>query len=155
MKSKFLLISAITTLLIIFGFQAGFAGDSGCYDCKSECRSPGYWKNHPDAWPVSGVKIGGDWYPKSEAIEYMKQQPKGDKWYTMFRALVAAKLNRYSGCICCEARYCIDAANDWMKRVEWGPYYGVVPANSKAWQCDGEELYLCLDEFNNGRLCGD
>ena len=156
MKSKLLLFSAIAPLLLILGLQTGFAGDYECYDCDFDCRSQGYWKNHPYKWDQNGVMIGGQWYRKWQAIKIMKMETRGNKWYTMFKALVAAKLNRNHGCICCEARYCINAADDWMKRVELDEYYlGFVPANSKAWQCDGEKLYHCLDAFNNGRLCSE
>jgi len=70
----------------------------------------------------------------------------------MFRALVAAKLNVIKGCKCCKALYCIKRADGWMEDVgDDEP----VPANSDAWQCDGEKLYRCLDSFNNGGLCYD
>ena len=69
---------------------------NGC--CVVECRSPGYWKNHPEAWPVNTITIGGVTYTKEEAICYMKMPVKGDKTITMFKALVSAKLNEANGC---------------------------------------------------------
>ena len=55
--------------------------------------TPGYWKNHPEAWPVDEITIGGVTYTKVEAIAIMNTPEKGDKTYTMFSALVAATLN--------------------------------------------------------------
>ncbi|WP_440953817.1 hypothetical protein ACSAZK_08900 [Methanosarcina sp. Mfa9] len=69
-----------------------------------ECYSPGYWKNHPDEWPVERITIGGTEYIKGDAdtegtaIYFMSQPVKGDKTITMFKALVAAKLNEANGC---------------------------------------------------------
>jgi hypothetical protein len=113
--------------------------------------TPGYWKNHPDAWPVDEITIGGVTYTKDEAINFMKTPGKGDKTYTMFGALVAAKLNvligNPSGCI----DETITAADAWM--AEYGPVGSGVEAKSEAWQMEGESLYEKLDDYNNGLLC--
>jgi hypothetical protein len=153
MKLKSWTISAIVFLIFACVSQNVFAWDfcGHCYDF--ECRSPGYWQNHPEEWPVRNITIGGETYTKEEAIEYMINPVVGNKWYTMFSALVAAKLNRASGCICCDAKYCIFLANNWMDYVNDAPYSGIVPANSKAWRYGGEAIYRCLDAFNNGQLC--
>jgi hypothetical protein len=52
-------------------------------------RSPGYWKTHPEAWPVSSLTIGADTYTKEQALEYLLTPGKGDKSYTLFSAVVA------------------------------------------------------------------
>ena len=59
--------------------------------------TPGYWKNHPDAWPVESVTIGGVSYTKDQAINEMSMPVKKDKWYSMFKALTATKLNVLNG----------------------------------------------------------
>jgi hypothetical protein len=33
--------------------------------------TPGYWKNHPDAWPVSSITVGGVAYTKAQAIAWL------------------------------------------------------------------------------------
>lgn len=109
--------------------------------------TPGYWKNHPEAWPVDSITIGGITYTKEEAIEKMGL-PDGDKRNTMFRSLVCAMLNVIIG----NESSCVDQtiidANAW-----WAKYYGkCVKASSKAWKC-GEPLYFILDDYNNGLLC--
>ncbi|MHC4426228.1 MAG: hypothetical protein ACYSYV_09040 [Planctomycetota bacterium] len=112
--------------------------------------TPGYWKNHPEAWPVCEIAIGGVAYKKDEAISYMWCPVKGDKTITMFKALVAAKLN-----VCigndprCIAR-AIVMADCWTRR--FGPVGSEVKANSQAWKI-GEPLYQRLDTYNNGQLC--
>jgi len=112
--------------------------------------TPGYWMNHPEAWPVYSITIGGVVYTKDKAILLMKSPVKLDKTYTMFPALVSAKLNVLS----CNESSCIaatiQAADDWMR--VYGPVGSGVLASSSAWQI-GEPLYLLLDEYNNGLLC--
>lgn len=131
-----------------------YATDSDCHTVFVTCESgspgtgtPGYWKNHPEAWPVSSIMIGGITYSKEEAIAHMSTAAKGDKYGTMFNALVAAKLNvligNNSSCIATT----IAAADAWMAQ-----YQPVVSGDSYAWSL-GEPLYWKLDQYNNGLLC--
>ncbi|NQS99526.1 MAG: hypothetical protein HQ595_00450 [Candidatus Omnitrophica bacterium] len=112
--------------------------------------TPGYWKTHPEAWPVDEITIGGAIYIKDEAIAFMWMPEKGDKTFTIFRALVSAKLNvligNYDSCIADT----IIAADDWM--TTYGPVGSRVKGNSMAWQ-EGEPIYWTLDDYNNGLLC--
>jgi len=110
--------------------------------------TPGYWKNHPEAWPVNSITIGEDTYSKAQAIALMGM-PDGDKSYTLFRAYVAAYLNvligNDSSCIAST----LTAAYNWLNTYEPGSN---VKASSNAWKM-GEPLYLRLDAYNNGFLC--
>lgn len=113
--------------------------------------TPGYWKNHPEAWPVDEITIGGETYTKEMAIFFMKARVKKDKTFTMFPALVAAKLNVLIG----NEDSCIEGtikdADQWM--ADYGPVVGSgVKASSNAWEM-GEPLYEVLDLYNNGKLC--
>ncbi len=112
--------------------------------------TPGYWKNHPEAWPVEEITIGGVTYTKDEAIGYLMTAESGDKTFTMFRALVAAKLNVLIGnedsCIVTT----IAAADGWM--ATYGPVGSGLAASTEAWEM-GEPLYEMLDAYNNGELC--
>ncbi len=111
--------------------------------------TPGYWKNHPKAWPVVAITIGGVTYSKDDAISYMRMPEKGDKTYTIFRALVSAKLNVLIGnddsCIADT----ISDADAWMET--YGPVGSGIHASSDAWK-EGEPLYWELDDYNNGEL---
>ena len=119
--------------------------------CAPGTGTPGYWKNHPDAWPVDEITIGGVTYTKAEAIEEMSQPEKNDKTYTMFRALVSAKLNVMIGNddSCIEDN--ISAADAWMTIN--GPVGNGVKAGGKdsAWR-EGDMIYQRLDLYNNGGL---
>jgi hypothetical protein len=113
--------------------------------------TPGYWKNHPDAWPAETITIGDVLYQKPDAIFEMSRPTKGDKTRTMFRALVATKLNIMIGndpsCIL----DAVAAADAWM--IE-NPLGSRVKGNSAAWS-EGEPMKDMLDDYNNGLLCAD
>ena len=116
--------------------------------CGPGTGTPGYWKNHPDAWPVGEITIGGRVYTKAQAIAVMQMSVAGDKRVTMFNALVAAKLNVLVGNEASCIAETIALADRWMAT------YGSarVLAGSKAWKM-GEPLYMWLDAYNNGLLC--
>jgi hypothetical protein len=111
--------------------------------------TPGYWKNHPEAWPVDEITIGGVTYSKEQALAVMGLSD-GDKTVTMFRSLVSAKLNvligNNSSCIAST----ITAADAWM--ASNGPVGSGVKARTAAWKA-GEPLYQELDAYNNGDRC--
>lgn len=111
--------------------------------------TPGYWKNHPEAWPVESITIGGVTYTKAEAIGIMQAKKNSDKTYDLFRALVSAKLNVGIG----NESICIGdtilAADAWMAAH---PVGSGVKANSAAWQ-QIAPAYEMLDNYNNGLLC--
>jgi hypothetical protein len=53
----------------------------------------GFWKNHPEEWPVEEIAIGGETYSKDKAIEILETPPAGDATYILAHQLIAAKLN--------------------------------------------------------------
>ena len=142
MKGYRILVLVLGVLLLL-GVTAApaLACDDGC--CCCDPKTPGYWKTHADAWPVDTITIGGMTYAKADAIA-MLGQVSGDKWSTLFRALVAAELNVADGC---DAPGWIDdtmaAAHTWLSLNPKG-----VAASSCAWK-SGECLYLYLDWWNN------
>jgi len=137
---------------VCFGLEAGetnLTWDAGF--CRLEApgvRSQGYWKNHPEEWPVDEIEIGGDSYDKLCAILMMQLPTRGDKRLNMFEQLVAAKLNILVGneADCVEGT--ILMADLWM---EMNPQ--PVPAKSPAWKCEGAYLHSELQAYNDGWLC--
>jgi hypothetical protein len=113
--------------------------------------TPGYWKNHPEAWPSSTISIGGVTYSVANAISYMGKVSK-DKRISLFTALVAAKLNVAIGNenSCIAAR--ITEADAWMSLHQLVPGSVPVAAGSEDWQAIAE-AHKDLDDYNNGRLC--
>jgi len=125
-----------------FGFYVPSVAQSGT-------GTPGYWKNHPEAWPTETIMIGGVTYTKAQAIVWLDSVGK-DKTTTMFSSLVSAKLNVLVG----NDKSCVEstivAADAWMKT--YGPVGKGVSAASLAWKL-GEPLHRLMDNYNNGMLC--
>jgi len=113
--------------------------------------TPGYWMNHPEAWPVDSIVIGGVAYTKDQAIALMFAPTAGDVTYTMFQALVAAELNVMIGNASSCIASTISAAQDWMTIHPVGS--GVAARGSTSPWRVGEPLYIMLDNYNNGLLC--
>jgi hypothetical protein len=111
--------------------------------------TPGYWKNHPEAWPVDVINVGGVDYTKQQAIDWLNNVGK-DKTTTMFSSLVPAMLNVLIGNDPSCVQSTIAAANDWMSM--YGPVGSGVHAASYAWKV-GEPLHRQMDNYNNGMLC--
>lgn len=111
--------------------------------------TPGYWKNHPAAWPVNSITIGGNVYTKSQAISWMQTPVRGDKTKTMFAHLVSAKLNVLVG----NESGCVDGtiadADAWMALHPVGSGVG---GGTTAWAL-GAPLATVLDNYNNGLMC--
>ena len=152
-KTKLSLVAMLLVLALTLVLSAAPAAAGGCCGCCHPVGTPGYWKNHPDAWPVEEITVGGVLYSKAEAIAWLDAPVKGNKSVTMFKALVAAKLNVYDNC-CCYVQCIlptISEANGWLSSF---PIEPGVRANSEAWQhSHGEALYWALDAYNNGYSC--
>lgn len=105
----------------------------------------GYWKNHPEAWPVSSLTVGGTTLSKAQALSILGMPVKGDKTIAMAVQLIAAKLNvalgNDSSCIAST----ITAADAWLS------IYGI-GSGQKSW-AGGDVLHDDLDAYNNGQLC--
>jgi hypothetical protein len=111
--------------------------------------TPGYWKNHPEAWPVEAIAVGAVTYSKAQALEWLWRSGP-DRTLTMFSSLVAAKLNVLIGNDPSCVASTIEAADAWM--AAFGPVGSGVRASSVAWKV-GEPLHRLLDNYNNGMLC--
>ncbi|MFC1944131.1 DNRLRE domain-containing protein [Chloroflexota bacterium] len=114
--------------------------------------TPGYWKTHPEAWPVGSIEIGGVTYTRDEAVAIMWDDKNKDKTTTMFAALVCTKLNVLIGNSYCCVDDTIADADQWM--ADYGPVGSGVRGGGPAspWRT-GEPLYETLDDYNNGLLC--
>jgi hypothetical protein len=99
----------------------------------------GYWKNHPEAWPVTSMVICGNSLTQSELISILAAPPRGDVTIIMAKQLIAARLNIAVGNSC----PLTTNAEAWLCS------HGGIGASRKQWD-GGEDLKDALDEFNNG-----
>jgi hypothetical protein len=137
----------------------GCNGGEDCASCSPDCGScpiappgtgtQGYWKTHPNAWPVEQLTIGGVVYTKDQLITMMKHPTKKDVTYALVQQLIAAKLNvgvgNQSSCI----ESAIAQADAWLAQH---PVGSNVSGGSAAWTV-GQPLNNTLDAYNNGLLC--
>ena len=76
--------------------------DEAIVKVKCICtRSKGYWKNHPEAWPVEEITVGNVTYTKQEALTILLEANDKDATGMLAAQLIAAKLNRLAGASAC------------------------------------------------------
>jgi hypothetical protein len=112
----------------------------------------GYWVNHPAAWPVSSLYLGGVLYTKQQAIEVLQRATKGDVTYSMAAQLIATKLNLANGNVSSCITSTVVSADSWLSTY---PIGSGVKGNSSAWTNTGNSLHNTLDDYNNGRMCAE
>ena len=59
--------------------------------------SQGFWKTHPDAWPVTSLTLGSQTYTQAELLAILNTPVKGDASLILADQLIAAKLNIANG----------------------------------------------------------
>jgi hypothetical protein len=104
-----------------------------------EPRTIGYWKNHPEAWPVTSMTICGNTLNQTELISILDTPTRGDVTISMAKQLIAARLNVAGGNSC----PLTSDAEAWLCS------HGGIGASRKQWD-GGESLKNALDDFNNG-----
>ena len=68
--------------------------NNGLEDCV---HSQGYWKTHPEAWPVSNLRLGNVIYTKSQLLAIWNTPAAGNGLLSLAHQLMAAKLNLMAG----------------------------------------------------------
>jgi len=116
-------------------------------------HSKGYWKNHPEEWPVDWIEIGDDNYTKDEAIDILEGASAKDATRMLAAQLIAAKLNRLSGA-CPNFCYCdepvdideiIEDADEFLTEYPLGSD----PQDEK--RQNALQLKDLLDAYNNSK----
>jgi len=111
----------------------------------------GYWKTHPEAWPVQSITLGNVTYTKTQAIALLNTPSRGDKSIDLAKQLIGAKLNVLVGNAASCISATITAADAWLILHPVGSH---VSGSSAAWTTGGGGvLHDTLDNYNNGRLC--
>ncbi len=104
----------------------------------------GYWKTHPEEWPLAEFVMGGVLYTKAEALDILNWSKGGDATYILAKQLIPAKLNAADYLLVGELQDLIDAADAWLVAN---------PLGSKptgAVKAEGLALKDELESFNNG-----
>jgi hypothetical protein len=112
--------------------------------------SPGYWRNHPEGWPVSDLGLGTELYTVDELLALLLTPTRSDASLLLAQQLIAAKLNVANQADDSAVAGAIDEADAWL-----GSYSGRlpydVPASSRAGQA-AIVLATLLGAYNNGQI---
>jgi hypothetical protein len=115
----------------------------------------GYWKNHPDDFPVTALLIGCQTYTQAELLAILETPVKGDATLILARQLIAAKLNIFNGSDPTPIAGAISQADALLCTFSGKLPYGVKPSSA-----DGQAmtaLASTLDDYNDSLLtpaCG-
>lgn len=77
-------------------------------------HSVGYWKTHPETWPLEEIMLGEQIYSKEAAIGILNTPSKGDATYILAVQLIAAKLSIAAGADDSEIADTIEQADAWL-----------------------------------------
>jgi len=123
-----------------------------CEEC-GDTFTPGYWKNHTDAWPVTSLMLGSETYDMPELVVLLGRKGsmvKGDASKILARALIAAKLNIANGAPSGPVDAAIVGADALLSTFTGKLPYDVHPSTEMGQtMVDYADI---LDQYNNGEL---
>lgn len=111
-KSFSFVVPAYATIVLVIheSFVAGgcssysatvsglICGSTGPGECPPGCvRTQGYWKTHPEAWPVTSLTLGTVTYSQAELLSILSQSTTGNGLVSLAKQLIAARLNLANG----------------------------------------------------------
>jgi hypothetical protein len=126
-------------------------GASGNGECDAGCAlSQGYWKNHPDAWPVNSLTLGTVIYNKARLLSILSEPVKGNGLVSLAHQLIAARLNLANGAAATpEVIQAITDANALINGLIIPPF-----GNGFLHPSVTSALTATLDAYNNGLAPG-
>jgi len=122
-------------------------------------QAQGYWKNNPDAWPVTSLMLGSQTYTKAELLTILRtpigKETKADASLILADQLIAAKLNIANGANGTPVTSTIADADAVLSL-----YTGKLPYRVRPNSTNGQRMVndaATLNSYNNGLLttgCG-
>jgi hypothetical protein len=111
-------------------------------------KTQGYWKTHPEAWPVSSLTLGGKVYTQAELLKVLKAPTQGDASLILAKQLIAAKLNVADGADASPVSSTIAHADALLSSFAGKVPLAISPSTvtGQAMTSDAE----LLDDYNNG-----
>ena len=108
----------------------------------------GFWKNHPEAWPVTELQLGNVTYNQQELLSILRQPVRGNGLVLLAHQLITAKLNIANGA---------DGSCIHQTLADAGSLIGdlVVPpvGNGYLQPRDVAGIAGVLGSYNEGNLC--
>jgi hypothetical protein len=111
-------------------------------------RGQGFWKNHPDQWPVTQLQLGNVTYTQEQLLAILHQPVRGNGLVLLAHQLIAAKLNVANGADASCIQQTIADADALIGDL-------VVPPVGTGYlrPRDVSALADMLGQYNEGRLC--
>ena len=117
--------------------------------CAGSPRTIGFWKSHPDAWPVGSLTVGGVTYTKDQALQILKNANAKDATSMLAAQLIAAKLNVFNNaCPASSPVFDTYAMNDADTFLVAHPLGSNPRGADRTYALMLKDI---LDGFNNGR----
>jgi hypothetical protein len=118
-----------------------------CVGGTSCTYTQGYWRNHPDAWPVTRLTLGTVTYQAAELIAILDNPARGNGLITLAHQLIAAKLNIANGADPSAVQQAITDADNMIGGL-------VVPPIGNDYLQPGQtgNLTETLTEYNEGTI---
>jgi hypothetical protein len=118
-----------------------------CVGGGSCTYSQGYWRNHPDAWPVTGLTIGTVTYQAAELMAILDNPAQGNGLVILAHQLIAAKLNIANGADPSAVQQAITDADNMVGAL-------VAPPIGNGYLTPGQtgDLTETLTEYNEGTI---
>jgi len=113
----------------------------------------GYWKNHPDAWPVTSLTLGSETYTEAELLAILHTPVRGDASLILAHQLIAAKLNIANGSDPTPVSATIADADSLLSGFAGQLPYHVRPSSPTGQAIVSDAA--TLDSYNNGQLTPD
>lgn len=144
-------VNLVIVLLMIVLF-VGLAEPSDSVSATAQQTSlnctftEGYWKNHPEAWPVTSLSIGGVTYNQQQLLAILSSSNTGDATYALAQQLIAAKLNIANGADGSAIFQVITQADTFLAAHPLGSTL------SKSDRSTAIKLANNLDQYNSGKI---
>ena len=149
----------LTTVISVGGILA--TARLGAAPVGQQCPlSHGYWKTHPEAWPVHALVLGNPsnpshTYVQTDLLTLLGATTRDDASVTLAHQLIAAKLNIANGSNAVPIAATLSSADTLL-----AAFPGTLPYVVKSNSSTGTAMIAAatiLDDYNNGRIpdsCG-
>ncbi len=94
--------------------------EAGIWTSNNCTYTLGYWKNHPNNWPVEEITFGNVTCSKMEATAILETSPQSDATYILAHQLISAKLNVLNGADPSVIEGTITDADHWLLQYPLG-----------------------------------
>jgi hypothetical protein len=118
-----------------------------CVGGSSCTYSQGYWRNHPNAWPVTSLTLGTATYQAAELMAILDDPARGNGLVILVHQLIATKLNTANGADPSAVQQAITDADNMIGTLTVPPIGdGYLPPAQTG------DLTETLTEYNEGTI---